>query len=91
MLGRSKDQVNAPYRTVDNLTEGQWEGSRHSHHQPDRGVVDQNRFRLPSEIGEGKVFEEWVGENALFGLEVFLCRGRRKGSALRKPGRSIAC
>jgi hypothetical protein len=34
-----------------------------------------------SETGEGKVFEEWMGEGQFLALK--FCRSRRKGSALK--------
>src|ERR1039458_1983556 len=40
-----------------------------------------------SETGEGKVFEEWVGEASVLALRFW--RGRRKGSALKNMAEAL--
>jgi hypothetical protein len=40
-----------------------------------------------SETGEGKVFEEWMGEASVFGFEIL--PRRRKGSALKNPAGAL--
>jgi len=42
-----------------------------------------------SETGEGKVFEEWVGEASVFGFEILPQPSERL--CTQKPGGSIAC
>jgi len=41
-----------------------------------------------SETGEGKVFEEWVGESTVFGIEILPLLSERL--CTQKPDRNIA-
>jgi hypothetical protein len=46
------------------------------------------QISVPSETGEGKVFEEWVGEASVFGFEILPQPLERLRT--QKPGWSIA-